>query len=71
VLYAVTQGRLGASFAPAKTPQSIVDRLSREIKQASTHPKFIAALAPPGSRSSSHPANWPRRFAQIRRNGAM
>jgi tripartite-type tricarboxylate transporter receptor subunit TctC len=35
-------------FAPAKTPQSIVDRLSREIKQASTHPKFIASLAPLG-----------------------
>jgi tripartite-type tricarboxylate transporter receptor subunit TctC len=34
--------------APAKTPQSVVDRLSREIKQASTHPKFVAALAPPG-----------------------
>jgi tripartite-type tricarboxylate transporter receptor subunit TctC len=37
-----------AMFAPAKTPPTIIDRLSREIKQASTHPKFIAALAPQG-----------------------
>jgi tripartite-type tricarboxylate transporter receptor subunit TctC len=36
------------SFAPAKTPQPIVDRLAREIKQAATHPKFISALAPLG-----------------------
>jgi len=36
------------SFAPAKTPPAIVDRLAREIKQAATHPKFIAALAPLG-----------------------
>ena len=35
-------------FAPAKTPQSVVDRLSSEIKQASTDPRFIAALAPQG-----------------------
>jgi len=35
-------------FAPAKTPPSVVDRLSREIKQASTDPKFMAALAPQG-----------------------
>ena len=35
-------------FAPAKTPHSIVDRLAREIKQASTNPKFIAALSPSG-----------------------
>ena len=37
-----------AMFAPAKTPPSLVDRLSREIRQASTHPKFVAALAPLG-----------------------
>jgi tripartite-type tricarboxylate transporter receptor subunit TctC len=37
-----------AMFAPAKTPQTVVDRLAREIKQASTHPKFVAALAPQG-----------------------
>ena len=36
------------SFAPAKTPPAIVDRLAREIKQAAAHPKFIAALAPLG-----------------------
>jgi tripartite-type tricarboxylate transporter receptor subunit TctC len=35
-------------FAPAKTPQAIIERLSREIKQASTDPKFISALAPQG-----------------------
>jgi tripartite-type tricarboxylate transporter receptor subunit TctC len=35
-------------FAPAKTPPSVIDRLSREIKQASTDPKFVAALAPQG-----------------------
>ena len=36
------------SFAPAKTPPGIVDRLAREIKQAASHPKFIAALTPLG-----------------------
>ena len=36
------------SFAPAKTPPAIVDRLAREIKQAAAHPNFIAALAPLG-----------------------
>jgi tripartite-type tricarboxylate transporter receptor subunit TctC len=35
-------------LAPAKTPQGVIDRLSREIKKASTDPKFIAALAPQG-----------------------
>jgi hypothetical protein len=35
-------------FAPAKTPPSVVERLSREIKRASTDPKFVAALAPQG-----------------------
>lgn len=35
-------------FAPAKTPPSIIARLSNEIKKASTDPKFIAALAPQG-----------------------
>jgi hypothetical protein len=42
-------GLPGAMFAPAKTPQSIVNRLSREIKQASTHPKFHR-----GARSAGH-----------------
>jgi tripartite-type tricarboxylate transporter receptor subunit TctC len=36
------------SFAAAKTPPGIVDRLAREIKQAASHPKFIAALTPLG-----------------------
>jgi tripartite-type tricarboxylate transporter receptor subunit TctC len=35
-------------FAPAKTPQAVIERLSREIKTASTDPKFVAALAPQG-----------------------
>jgi tripartite-type tricarboxylate transporter receptor subunit TctC len=35
-------------YAPAKTPPSIIARLSQEIKKASTDPKFIAALAPQG-----------------------
>jgi len=35
-------------FAPAKTPPAVIDRLSREIKKASTDPKFIEALAPQG-----------------------
>ena len=36
------------SFAPARTPPAVVDRLAHEIKQAAAHPKFIAALAPLG-----------------------
>jgi len=35
-------------LAPAKTPQSVIDRLAREIKKASIDPKFVAALAPQG-----------------------
>ena len=35
-------------LARAKTAQAVIDRLSREIKKASTDPKFIAALAPQG-----------------------
>src|SRR5262249_9609221 len=35
-------------FAPAKTPPGVIDRLSREIKKASTDPKFVEALAPQG-----------------------
>jgi tripartite-type tricarboxylate transporter receptor subunit TctC len=35
-------------FAPAKTPPAIIERLAREIKRASTDPKFVAALAPQG-----------------------
>jgi tripartite-type tricarboxylate transporter receptor subunit TctC len=35
-------------LAPAKTPQSVVERLSREVKKAAADPRFIAALAPQG-----------------------
>jgi tripartite-type tricarboxylate transporter receptor subunit TctC len=35
-------------FAPAKTPEVIVDRLSREIKNAAADSRFVAALAPLG-----------------------
>ena len=35
-------------FAPARTPTGVIDRLSREIKKASTDPKFVEALAPQG-----------------------
>ena len=35
-------------LAPAKAPQSVIDRLAREIKKASIDPKFVAALAPQG-----------------------
>jgi len=37
-----------AIVAPAKTPPAIVERLAQEVKKASTHEKFIAALAPQG-----------------------
>jgi len=35
-------------FAPAKTPPGVIERLSREIKKASTDPKFVEALTPQG-----------------------
>ena len=35
-------------FAPARTPPGVIERLSREIKKASTDPKFVEALAPQG-----------------------
>ena len=35
-------------LAPARTPTSIIDRLSREIRLASTDPKFVAALEQQG-----------------------
>ena len=35
-------------FAPANTPPAILDRLSQEVKRASSHPKFVSALAPQG-----------------------
>ena len=51
-------------FAPAKTPQAVIDRLSREIKNASTDPKFIAALAPQGMQIVASP---PEEMAQALR----
>ena len=41
-------------FAPAKTPPNVIERLSREIKKASTDPKFVGALAPQGMSSDLH-----------------
>jgi len=38
---------LGWHVAPAKTPQAVIERVAREIKAASTDPKFVAALPPP------------------------
>lgn len=35
-------------LAPTKTPQSVIDRLSQEIKKAAADRRFIAALAPQG-----------------------
>jgi tripartite-type tricarboxylate transporter receptor subunit TctC len=35
-------------LAPAKTPQTVIDRLSREIKKAAFDPRFGAALTPQG-----------------------
>jgi tripartite-type tricarboxylate transporter receptor subunit TctC len=54
-------------FAPAKTPPAIIDRLSREIKKASSDPKFIAALAPQGMQIL---ASTPDEMAQAMREDA-
>jgi tripartite-type tricarboxylate transporter receptor subunit TctC len=54
-------------FAPAKTPPAIIDRLSREIKKASSDPKFIAALAPQGMQIL---ASAPGEMAQAMREDA-
>ena len=35
-------------FAPAKTPQHIVERLAAEIQKAAKDPRFIATLVPQG-----------------------
>jgi tripartite-type tricarboxylate transporter receptor subunit TctC len=35
-------------LAPAKTPPSIIDQLSREVQKAAADPRFISALAPQG-----------------------
>src|SRR5260370_22029832 len=42
-------------LAPAKAPQSVIDRLAREIKKASADPKFVAALAPQGMQIVASP----------------
>jgi tripartite-type tricarboxylate transporter receptor subunit TctC len=51
-------------LAPAKTPQSVIDRLAREIKRASIDPKFVAALAPQGMQIV---ASSPEEMAQAMR----
>jgi len=35
-------------LTPAKTPQTVIDRLSREIKKVASDPRFVAALTPQG-----------------------
>jgi len=52
-------------FAPAKTPPSVIDRLAREIKTASTDAKFVAALAPQGMQII---ASSPEEMAQALRD---
>jgi tripartite-type tricarboxylate transporter receptor subunit TctC len=54
-------------FAPAKTPPSIIERLSQEIKKASSDPKFIAALAPQGMKIV---ASSPQEMAEAMRADA-
>lgn len=54
-------------FAPANTPQAVIERLSREIKQASIDPKFISALAPQGMEIM---ASSPAEMAQAMREDA-
>jgi tripartite-type tricarboxylate transporter receptor subunit TctC len=51
-------------LAPAKAPQSVIDRLAREIKRASIDPKFVAALAPQGMQIV---ASLPEEMAQAMR----
>jgi len=51
-------------LAPAKAPQSVIDRLAREIKKASIDPKFVAALAPQGMQIV---ASSPEEMAQAMR----
>lgn len=54
-------------FAPARTPAPIIDRLWHAIKAASTHPKFVATLAPQGMEII---ASRPDEMAQAIREGA-
>ena len=51
-------------LAPAKAPQSVIDRLAREIKKASIDPKFVAALTPQGMQIV---ASSPEEMAQAMR----
>ena len=51
-------------FAPAKAPPSVIERLAREIKTASTDPKFVEALAPQGMQII---ASSPQEMAQALR----
>jgi tripartite-type tricarboxylate transporter receptor subunit TctC len=55
-------------FAPAKAPQSVIDRLAREIKKASVDPKFVAALAPQGMQIV---ASSPEEMAQAMREDSQ
>lgn len=54
-------------FAPAKTPPQIISKLAQEIKAASKHPKFIAALEPQGMQIV---ASSPEEMAEAMRVGA-
>lgn len=54
-------------FAPARTPQPIIDRLSQAIKAASANPKFIAALEPQGMQIV---ASTPEEMARAMRDDA-
>jgi tripartite-type tricarboxylate transporter receptor subunit TctC len=51
-------------LAPAKAPPSVIERLAREIKRASTDPRFVAALAPQGMQII---ASSPEEMAQAMR----
>jgi len=51
-------------FAPAKTPPGVIERLSREIKKASTDSKFVEALTPQGMQII---ASSPQEMAQAMR----
>jgi len=54
-------------LAPAKTQQAVVERLARQIRQASGDPRFISALAPQGMEII---ASSPAEMAQAMREDA-
>ena len=54
-------------FAPAKTPQLIIDRLSRSIKAAAADPRFVTALTTQGMQIV---ASSPDEMAQAMREDA-